>query len=567
MSGEILKAAIYARYSSENQRETSLEDQIRLCRQEADRLSYAVTKVYTDRAMSGQLSEDQRPGFAAVIESAKHREFDVLIVDDASRLSRNAGDALKFQERMRYLGIGLVSRADGINTVQNPRNSDLVFGIKSVINREFVRDLGEKVWRGLEGRARKGFNPGGLPYGYRSEPVHEGGRIIGYRRVVYQSEADVVRRIFRLYVGDEDGQRRSSRQIAKLLNAEGISPPGARWQNRTTRQAKSWSYTAIIGHRRLGTGILNNRLYIGKATWNRSQWMRDPDTRAYRSRIRPANEWVEVDVPELQIVSDELWEKAQARAVTAFVTAGAESRGNVGKYLLSGFVKCAVCGGNYTKANRSYRCGTRRNRGEMACSNARGISVAKLDRAVIAAIREHLYTPENVGAIIRYVRDELAALARQKAKPTDQMKALREVEREIQHIKRAVKLGKATESLLEMLEDAERRRKALIAGQDAPRRENVQVRLERVLADLPARVQACLQDLETLLRVQQVERGRAILGSFVTEIRIHPDGTAEICGDLHRVLSLVSREKFTLVAGAEGFEPPTSGFGDRRSAS
>ncbi len=73
-----------------------------------------------------------------------------------------------------------------------------------------------------------------------------------------------------------------------------------------------------------------------------------------------------------------------------------------------------------------------------------------------------------------------------------------------------------------------------------------------MLADLPARVQACLQDLETLLSVKQIEGGRAILGNLITEIRIHPDGTAEICGDLQGVLSLVTREKFTLLAGGGG---------------
>jgi hypothetical protein len=68
-----------------------------------------------------------------------------------------------------------------------------------------------------------------------------------------------------------------------------------------------------------------------------------------------------------------------------------------------------------------------------------------------------------------------------------------------------------------------------------------------VLPDLPARVLSCLQNLETLLSMKQVERGRAILGNLIKEIRIHPDETAEICGDLQSVLSLVSREKFTLV--------------------
>ncbi len=170
-----------------------------------------------------------------------------------------------------------------------------------------------------------------------------------------------------------------------------------------------------------------------------------------------------------------------------------------------------------------------------------------MDRAIIGAIREHLYTPENLRTVIEYVRDELLALAKQEAKPTDQIKALREVEREVEHIKQAVRMGKATESLLEMLEEADRRRKALVTDRDGPSREDTQAKLERLLADLPARVQACLEDLEALLSVKQIERGRAILGNLITEIRIHPDGMAEICGDLQGVLSLVSREKFTLV--------------------
>ncbi len=94
-----MKAAIYVRYSSDNQRESSLEDQERLCRQEADRLGYSVVEVYEDAALSGTLGEDQRPGFAAMMEAAKRKAFDALIVDDSSRLSRDTSDALRALKR------------------------------------------------------------------------------------------------------------------------------------------------------------------------------------------------------------------------------------------------------------------------------------------------------------------------------------------------------------------------------------------------------------------------------------------------------------------------------------
>lgn len=96
-----MNAAIYVRYSSDNQRETSLADQERLCRQEADRLGYQVARVYKDAALSGQLSE-QRPGFVSLMAAAKRREFDVVIVDDASRLSRDSADALRLLQRLEF---------------------------------------------------------------------------------------------------------------------------------------------------------------------------------------------------------------------------------------------------------------------------------------------------------------------------------------------------------------------------------------------------------------------------------------------------------------------------------
>ncbi|MDP2959348.1 MAG: recombinase family protein, partial [Longimicrobiales bacterium] len=371
---------------------------------------------------------------------------------------------------------------------------------------------------------------------------------------------DVVRRIFRLYAGDEGGQPHSGRQIAVLLNEEGIAPPGARWKNRSKRQAATWSYTAIVGHRQLGKGILNNPLYVGRMVWNRSEWMRNPDTGSYCYRVRPVSEHVEVGVPELRIIPQDLWERVQVRLALHDVPR-ANGRRNVGRYLLSGFTRCAECGGSYIKTNPSYRCAYHRNRGDRACTNSRGVTVGRLQRLVIAALRERLYTPENLGALIARVRDELLERAKQERRarrPEEGAKRLREVEQEIENIKAAVRLGRATETLLEMLEDAERRRKALQAGQEPPGRDDVEARLGKVLAELPQRVQAYLEDLETLLARDQVARGKDILAALGTEILIHPDGRAEIRGDLGKALALVSgrqRESVLSWLGEEDSNP------------
>lgn len=175
-----MKAAVYARYSSESQRASSIEDQVRLCSREAERRGWTVTAIWKDEATSGALAADQRPGFRDMMAAASRHEFDVVMVDDSSRLSRDSADAARALQLLDFLGINFVARSDGIDTVANGKSSRLLYGIKSAINEEFLRDLGERTWRGLEGRVRAGYSAGGLPYGYRSEPhMDERGRVIG----------------------------------------------------------------------------------------------------------------------------------------------------------------------------------------------------------------------------------------------------------------------------------------------------------------------------------------------------------------------------------------------------
>ncbi len=204
----------------------------------------------------------------------------------------------------------------------------------------------------------------------------------------------------------------SPRQIAMILSADGIVPPGAWWRNRTTPQKTTWAFNSIIGHRQRGAGILRNVLYIGKVNWNRTAYPRDPDTKTLQRRVHPAGEWVQADAPELRIVPQDLWNRAQLRLALNDLPR-TNPRQNVGKYLLSGFVKCAVCGGSYIKMDHSSRCTNHRNRDDLACTNRVGVTVLKLDRIVIAALRERLHTPENLAALIAQVRDELLARAQQ----------------------------------------------------------------------------------------------------------------------------------------------------------
>ncbi len=219
--------------------------------------------------------------------------------------------------------------------------------------------------------------------------------------------------------------------------------------------------------------------------------------------------------------------------------------GRFKKYLLSGFVKCGVCGANYTITTKySYRCGTFRNRGPVGCSNHLAISRRRLERAVLGALRDHLYTEESLEALIARVREGLEARAEDHASQRQQNShdtAMRQVDREIENIKHAVRLGKATGTLLEMLEQAEQRRKEMLASVEPA--DDVPTRLAKVLQELPELVRQYLDDLNTLLAAEQVDRGKDILAALGTTVRLHPHGDhleAEIAGKVGKLLLLAA---------------------------
>jgi hypothetical protein len=193
----------------------------------------------------------------------------------------------------------------------------------------------------------------------------------------------------------------------------------------------------------------------------------------------------------------------------------------------------------------SYGCGSHRNRGPVACSNSLPASRRRLERTIVKALREHLYTEENLRLVVNRVREALRERARQHAGAShreDRDRELRRVEREIEHVKQAVRLGKATLVLLQMLEESERRRTQLVdeLTQEVPA-DGVPERLAQVLKRLPELVRERLDDLETLLGAQQVDKGKAILQAFDTTVTLHPtEGrlVAEVTGSLERILTV-----------------------------
>src|SRR5437667_5205581 len=186
-----MRYAMYARYSSDLQRQTSIADQLRKCQEFAQSQGWVPVKdcIYTDEAISGVSTE--RPGLQRMLRAAlsMHRSFDVVLIDDTSRISRSLPDAVPLFNKLSFAGIRLIAVGQGIDS--QSEQADVLVTVHGLVDSLHVKELAKKTHRGLEGAFLRGFHAGGRCFGYRNVPVDGG----GVRLKIEDSEAAVVRRI------------------------------------------------------------------------------------------------------------------------------------------------------------------------------------------------------------------------------------------------------------------------------------------------------------------------------------------------------------------------------------
>ncbi len=371
-----LRVGIYTRYSSDLQSPTSIEDQKRLCEEEARRRGWVVTKIYSDPEISGA-SLATRPGMLSLIADAQDGKFDILLSEAMDRLSRDQEDMPAIFKRMQFAGVPILTLTEG-------EIDEMKVGFKGTMNAVFLKDLAKKTHRGLRGRVENGKSGGGIGYGYKvAHQFDAHGNLIKGAREINQEQAKIVRRIFHAYAYEN----KSPKSLAMEFNREGIpSPSGGLWTQST-----------INGNKKRATGILNNSLYVGKLIWNRQRFIKNPDTGKRVTRMNDESEWVRHDIPELRIIPQELWDAVKARQNKLTNTAEGLQSMKRPSHLLSGLLKCGCCGGGYSKVNQErYGCSSARNQGETVCSNKKTIKAELLETAVLYALQTHLMRNELI---------------------------------------------------------------------------------------------------------------------------------------------------------------------------
>jgi site-specific DNA recombinase len=158
-----LNAVIYARYSSDNQREESIEGQLRECSEFAERKGYTVIKTYADRAISGKKA-DNRPEFMQMIADSKQKLFDAVIVWKIDRFSRDKYDSVYYKNVLKKNGVSVISATEPIDDSPEGQLMESIFEGFSVY---YIKDLSAKVSRGMTENALKcKYNGGARTFGY-----------------------------------------------------------------------------------------------------------------------------------------------------------------------------------------------------------------------------------------------------------------------------------------------------------------------------------------------------------------------------------------------------------------
>ena len=402
-----VRAAIYARFSSHNQREESIEQQVEECRSFAQRTGLTVTAVYADSAMTGR--NDRRPQFRKMQSDAEHGAFDTIIAYKSNRIARNMLNAMTFEDKMQKLGVSVLYAKEEFGN-----NAAGRFALRTMmnVNQFYSENMAEDIKRAMLDNARKCLANGPLPYGYRAEK--------GVIRIE-ESEAELVREIYRRALNGEN-----LTDIREDMNRRGLR----------TRRGEPWGKSSF-------QNLLTNERYTGVYIYG---------------NVRVAG-----GMPT--IISRDVFDAMQQYRERKGNPVG-RKKSNYGMYTLTGKLFCGRCrepmvgvsgtgrhGGRYYY----YVCRDQHNGG--ACEK-KPVRRDELEIKVAIALLDYVLQPEVAQQIV----DNVSEFAREFEQKTgmDTVKSeLKETNRTIANIMKAIEQGIFTVTTKSRLEELEERQAKL----------------------------------------------------------------------------------------------------------
>jgi site-specific DNA recombinase len=388
-------AAVYARKSTEQagivDEQKSVARQVEHAKAYASRKGWAVADehIYIDEGISGAEFAN-RPGFLRLMNALKPRpHFQVLVMSDLDRLGRESVDTTYAVKQLSMAGVKIFAYLEDREIRLDSPIETLITQVQSfgaALEREKAR---QRTYDALSRKAKAGHVTGGRLFGYDNVRLDS-----HVERRINETEAAVVRRIFDLSI---DGY--GVKAIAKRLNAEGAPSPRAQ-QGRS----QSWSPSSV-------REVLHGDAYRGRVTWNktrkRNQWG------IHKQAPRPSSDWLERLAPDLQIVSDDVWQAVHARLqavrgvylkATNGQPFGRPPLGDPSKYLLTNLALCGHCQGPMHVRSRShgtgrkhfYACSGYHLRGRTVCENNADAPMIDANEILIEALLDDVLDEDMV---------------------------------------------------------------------------------------------------------------------------------------------------------------------------
>lgn len=412
MEGKV--AVVYARYSSHNQRDVSIEQQVGACRKYADSMGLSVIRIYDDHALTGK--NDNRPQFQQMLKDAGSEAFDYVIVYSTDRFSRNKYDSAVHKHELKMHGVKVLSATE--NFSDDPMGT-MMETIMEGFAQYYSEELAQKIRRGMRNNAEKCIVLTRAPLGYDKGP--DG------KYVINDKEALVVQEIFRRVANKEPFVR-----IFEDLNSRGI----------LTKHGKKWDRSAF-------NKILVNERYIGVYTYQ--------DIR------------IEDGIPPIV-------EKSLFYQVQEYVTQKPKARNGVqkrrrenGVYLLTGKLFCGECGSPMVGSSGTSKSGKMHY--YYGCKSAVGkdksCTKKKVQRDMAEElVAEHVYTIISQPDTAARIADDLIKYMSEH-RETDEMIMLQgrldTVKKEIKNIVDVIRKGVASSHLTQALEELEQEESSLKA--------------------------------------------------------------------------------------------------------
>lgn len=369
------RTAIYARYSSDNQRAESIDEQIRACRYYAQQTGlYDIVAVYKDEALSGYKNAHKRDGFAQLMADAEAGKFEAVMVYELSRFSRNGSDTIVNTEKLARLGIEFVSVREKLD--QTPEGRMMMFVITGM-NEYYSANLAIETMRGLKENAYQAKHTGGIPpLGY---DLDSNGHYI-----INPEEAAAVRLIFDMYL---EGNGYTA--ICDELNRMGYRT------KRGTMFVRNSMYDLLRNEKYTGSFIYNHMAKAKNGKRNRHAYKSDSEV------IRVENAFP-------AIISKEEYRKV-LKLMEQNKRKGARNAA-VHDYLLSGKVYCGHCGKSMYGETRYrkeysysyYSCNGHKSK---ICGK-HSIRCDKLEAEVIRQLNELFFSDEILDRVSEKIYDD-----------------------------------------------------------------------------------------------------------------------------------------------------------------